>query len=208
MPGVEGDAPVTDRHADGRAGSRRRFRRSAKHRSESCRRRTLDRVWRAVSGELPADERRDLVDRMATDPALAEAWRGAQELSRPRRPEAHAKDGLPAMWRPSWLAAAAVLIVGIAVGDRLSAVGVCVTTRFVTRFTTSSSRSCSRTPRCPATHSGFAGRRAAGLALPGDGHDGGSAGAGGRPGSDGAGTDGGRPACSRVSRRAPGCCGR
>ena len=35
----------------------------------------LDLIWRAVSGELPATERRELVDRTATDPALAEAAR-------------------------------------------------------------------------------------------------------------------------------------
>ena len=40
----------------------------------------LDLIWRAVSGELPASERRELVDRTATDPALAEAWRAAREL--------------------------------------------------------------------------------------------------------------------------------
>ena len=42
----------------------------------------LERVWLAVSGELAAPERRALVERMATEPALAEAWRVAQELWR------------------------------------------------------------------------------------------------------------------------------
>ncbi|ATB46579.1 hypothetical protein [Corallococcus macrosporus] len=41
-----------------------------------------DLVWRAVSGELPAEERRAVVERVAADPAWAAAWRLAVELSR------------------------------------------------------------------------------------------------------------------------------
>jgi hypothetical protein len=50
-----------------------------------------DLVWRAVSGELPPDERLDVVDKMARDPSWALAWRMAHELrsdlpARPSRP--------------------------------------------------------------------------------------------------------------------------
>ena len=76
----------------------------------------VDRVWQAVSGALPAAERRDLVDRMATDPALAEAWRGAQELWQAAGQKAHFDVRASRMWTPAWLAAAAVLIVGLAAG--------------------------------------------------------------------------------------------
>ncbi|MCP3098120.1 hypothetical protein LZ198_04420 [Myxococcus sp. K15C18031901] len=41
-----------------------------------------DLVWRAVSGELPPEERRAVVARVAADPAWATAWRLAHELSR------------------------------------------------------------------------------------------------------------------------------
>ena len=76
----------------------------------------LDQVWRAVSEDLPAVERRALVERMATDPALAEAWRVAQELYReaPRPIRAATSARLRILsWMP---AAAAVLLVAIGVG--------------------------------------------------------------------------------------------
>ncbi|MCP3138731.1 hypothetical protein [Pyxidicoccus xibeiensis] len=41
-----------------------------------------DRIWRAVSGELPPEERREVVARVAADPAWAAAWRLAHELTR------------------------------------------------------------------------------------------------------------------------------
>jgi hypothetical protein len=73
----------------------------------------LDTVWRAVAGELPAGERRALVDRMARDPALAESWRAARDLQR----EAPGGASTP-VWRsiPSWMAAAAVLLVAVSIG--------------------------------------------------------------------------------------------
>nr|WP_255207688.1 hypothetical protein [Myxococcus sp. AM009] len=40
-----------------------------------------DRIWRAVSGALPAEERRAVVERVAADPAWAAAWRLAHELN-------------------------------------------------------------------------------------------------------------------------------
>jgi hypothetical protein len=40
-----------------------------------------ERIWLAVTGKLSASERLDLVDRMAREPVLAEAWRIASELA-------------------------------------------------------------------------------------------------------------------------------
>ena len=83
----------------------------------------LDLIWRAVSGELPAEERRELVDRTATEPALAEAWRVARELREAAGDPTPDAVRSPSLWRSSWLAAAAVLLIGaaIAVVFRLSA---------------------------------------------------------------------------------------
>ena len=116
MPGVERDAPVTDRHVeDGRLKETFQALGEAPHRELSPE--EIERVWRAVSGQLPAEERRDLVDRMAGDAALAEAWRSAQELSRAAAARATSEGRVPrsGMWRASWLAAAAVLIAGIGI---------------------------------------------------------------------------------------------
>ncbi|MEM8932382.1 MAG: hypothetical protein AAGE94_14465 [Acidobacteriota bacterium] len=41
-----------------------------------------DRVWRAVRGDAPVAERRELVERLHRDPDLALSWRLARELSR------------------------------------------------------------------------------------------------------------------------------
>lgn len=76
----------------------------------------LDRVWRALEGTLPANERRELIDRLAADPALAEAWRVAHELQTAggveggasAAPRQHA-----AGWRTGWLAAAAVFLAAL-----------------------------------------------------------------------------------------------
>ena len=76
----------------------------------------LDRIWRALDGTLGAEERRELIDRLTTDPALAEAWRVADELhaaggvgvnagTTPRQPVTR--------WRRGWLAAAAVLLAAV-----------------------------------------------------------------------------------------------
>ena len=119
MPRVEGDAPVTDGHA-----ADDRLREAFQALGEASRKELspedVDRVWQAVSGALPAAERRDLVERMAADPALAEAWRGAQELWRTAGQEVRLETRAPQLWRtswkPTWLAAAAVLIIGVAAG--------------------------------------------------------------------------------------------
>jgi hypothetical protein len=78
-----------------------------------CSEQDLDRIWRAVAMELSAHERRELVERVATDPAFAEAWRIAREIS-------DASSASPADvcgWRLTvapWCAAAAVLLLGVA----------------------------------------------------------------------------------------------
>ena len=84
----------------------------------TCSEEDLERIWRAVAGELPASERRELVDRMVTDPACAEAWRVADELWRASQGEVTtgAADRHLRSWTPSWLAAAALLILGVSVG--------------------------------------------------------------------------------------------
>ena len=48
--------------------------------ADECSDDEIDRIWRAASGELDADARRNLVDRMASSPAAAEAWRVAQAM--------------------------------------------------------------------------------------------------------------------------------
>jgi hypothetical protein len=76
-----------------------------------------ERIWLAVSGELPPAERRALIDRMATDAACAEAWRVAHEMWL-----AHQPSGVLLPWRHStswtspWLAAAATFLVVSAIG--------------------------------------------------------------------------------------------
>lgn len=75
----------------------------------------LDRIWKAVAGELPVEERRRVVERVAEDPAWAEAWRVAQEM---RRASGGAAAATPPKRRPlsrpaPWLAAAAVLVLAV-----------------------------------------------------------------------------------------------
>lgn len=76
----------------------------------------VERVWRAVSGELPADERREVVERTGGEPALAEAWRIAGAL-REAQCEQQLVVAKRASWTPAWLGLAAVLalVVGISV---------------------------------------------------------------------------------------------
>lgn len=83
---------------------------------DECSSGDIDRIWRAMDGTLETNERRELIDRLATEPALAEAWRVAHEL--------HAVSGVDADtraaarrpvagWRRGWLAAAAVVLAGV-----------------------------------------------------------------------------------------------
>jgi hypothetical protein len=116
MPHVEGAAIVTNRHASDEK-LREAFQALADTSRDGPAPAELDQIWRAVSGELPASERRELVDRTASDPALAEAWRVAQELWRASHPIAQTAGQAP-VWMRSWMAVAAVLVVisGITVG--------------------------------------------------------------------------------------------
>jgi hypothetical protein len=71
-----------------------------------------ERIWLAVSGVLPPDERRELIERTALDPACAEAWRVAHEMWLASQ-ESVAPLITPAgtaCWTSPWLAAAAVLL--------------------------------------------------------------------------------------------------
>ncbi len=77
----------------------------------------VEKVWQAVTGDLDAGQRRDLIDRMATDPALARAWRVAVELDRARGGQSRA-GRQPTRWMPAalmGLAAAVVVAVGLRV---------------------------------------------------------------------------------------------
>jgi hypothetical protein len=83
---------------------------------DECSSADLDRIWRAMDGTLDTDERRELIDRLATEPALAEAWRVAHELRAASRVgvDAGAAPRQPAAgWRRGWLAAAAVLLAAV-----------------------------------------------------------------------------------------------
>jgi hypothetical protein len=79
-----------------------------------------DEIWLAVTGALPADRRRLIVDRMATDPACAEAWRIAHAMWLASQGTADAPaDRQPSgarRWVAPWMAAAAALIVGTTIG--------------------------------------------------------------------------------------------
>jgi len=79
-----------------------------------------ERIWLAVSGVLPPEERRQLVEETASDPACAEAWRIASELWRASQAAAiggttAAGPGLSPRWGRYWLTAA-VLLLGTAIG--------------------------------------------------------------------------------------------
>jgi hypothetical protein len=121
VPDVKGVAIVSDRQPTDDA-LRAAFQAlgEASHKEISAA--DLELIWRAVSEDLPAVERRELVDRTASDPALAEAWRAARELRRAAGDPAPAAVHGLSVWRRSWLAAAAVLLIGasIAIVFRLS----------------------------------------------------------------------------------------
>ncbi len=98
-----------------------------------------DRIWRAVSGESTPEERREVVARVAADPAWASAWRLAHELHLaaadatarrerepspeararrdPERPRSRAPRFHRAWSRPAWgaLATAALVLLGLGV---------------------------------------------------------------------------------------------
>jgi hypothetical protein len=119
VPDGEGDATVTDRHA-----SDERLRAAFQSLGDTAREQPspedLDNVWRAASGDLPAEQRRELVDRMSTDPSLAESWRVAHELHRGTAEgpgSRHAPDPRQARWRiQPWVAVAALVVLATGVG--------------------------------------------------------------------------------------------
>jgi hypothetical protein len=81
-----------------------------------CSREELERVWRAVSGELPAAERHDIVDRMAAEPAVAEAWRIAHELRAAQQEPLGGAESPARSWRPAWIGLAALLVLSVGAG--------------------------------------------------------------------------------------------
>ncbi len=88
-------------------------------------------VWLAVSGQLPAEDRRAIVERVAHDPACAEAWRIAHEMWTASRSAAEVSRSRPApvpaagprplprrswQWTPQWLGAAAAVLLATTIG--------------------------------------------------------------------------------------------
>ncbi len=116
MPAIKGDTTVSpDQAEDDRL--REAFQTLGRTSVDECSEENLDRVWRAVSGELPADERRDLVELMARAPAVAEAWRAAHALRVEPRGTVDSNVVRRMEWRqPWWLAAAAVLLLSVGIG--------------------------------------------------------------------------------------------
>jgi hypothetical protein len=111
VPHVEGNTTVRDRRSSDER-LRQAFQALGDRAGRDCSEQELEDIWRAVSGKLPPAERRELVDRMSADPGSAEAWRGAWELSQSSGEEAPASTPQHGrLWAPSWLAAAAVLVV-------------------------------------------------------------------------------------------------
>nr|WP_242589165.1 hypothetical protein [Corallococcus macrosporus] len=88
-----------------------------------------DRVWLAVTNALPAEERRAVVEKVAADPAWAQAWRLAKAMSQAAAEAERAPAGAEApakvvplaerreqsrrvrQGRPAWAAMAAMLVV-------------------------------------------------------------------------------------------------
>lgn len=83
---------------------------------------TAERIWAAAWGEAPLEDRREVVDHLATCPACAEAWRLAREIGREQDSSAadggRSKEERPWL-RPVLLAAAAlfVAVIGLQVVD-------------------------------------------------------------------------------------------
>jgi hypothetical protein len=93
------------------------FRALASTSSTRCSDEDLDRVWRAVAGDLPLNERHELIERLASDPACAEAWRVALELQQPEGERQPALVSIRSrMWNPAWIGLAAALVLAVGVG--------------------------------------------------------------------------------------------
>jgi hypothetical protein len=112
VPPLQGVAAVIEQHSDDER-LRRSFQALAPSKARPCSPEDLDRVWAAVRGELPAAERRALVERLADDPAIAEAWRVAHTLRRddPWVPAVESRRSTPVVGR--WLATAAVALLAV-----------------------------------------------------------------------------------------------
>jgi hypothetical protein len=121
MPDGEGDAPVTEpRGSDERLAEAFRALGDT-HGTEEVPEDLRERIWLAVSGALPPEERRELVERTITDPGCAEVWRVASELWRASQASPAGGAAVPAprpvtRWAPRWLAVAAVLLLGTTIG--------------------------------------------------------------------------------------------
>jgi hypothetical protein len=113
VPEIEGDGTVSVHPGDDED-LRRAFQALADSSAGECSHEDLDRIWLAVAGELPVAERQELVERLATEPACAEAWRVAHELRR-NLPVAAVEQRRPAWRPPSWLTAAAIVLLATAV---------------------------------------------------------------------------------------------
>ncbi len=72
-------------------------------------------MWSAVAGELPAEERRQLVERTATDAPLAQAWRVAHELHQAQLDGAIGVRRSSSWWPAALMGIAATLIVAAGV---------------------------------------------------------------------------------------------
>jgi hypothetical protein len=105
---------MIERHSDDER-LRRSFQAMAQAKARACSLEDLDRVWAAVRGGLPAAERRALVERVAGDPAIAEAWRVAHTLRRddPWEPVVESPPATLVVGR--WLATAAAALLAISV---------------------------------------------------------------------------------------------
>jgi hypothetical protein len=120
MPHGEGDAAVTElRGSDERLSET--FRALADTHGTDLPDDLRERIWLAVSGALPPEERQEVVERTATDPGSAEAWRVASEMWRASqvaaaRGAALAAPGRATRWTPRWLAVAAGLVLATASG--------------------------------------------------------------------------------------------
>jgi hypothetical protein len=120
MPHDEGRAPVTEpRRSDERLADA--FRALADTHGGEVPEDLRERIWLAVSGALPPEERREVIERTVTDPAAAEAWRVASEMWRASQESVAGGAARPASsparrWTPRWLAAAAALLIGTTIG--------------------------------------------------------------------------------------------
>lgn len=105
---------MTERHSSDER-LRQAFQALAASADHECSAGDLDQIRRAVRGELPSSARRALVERLAVDPALAEAWRVANALRRHGHDDPVIELRRPA-WTPArWLATAAVALLALSV---------------------------------------------------------------------------------------------